>query len=76
MKKPLLPLIGAAVIKYEASFEISENGLREMKKVVVGVNDTGDDRTNQADAILTATLKLDDEGIKHWSIKGCVKVTS
>lgn len=72
----LSPPAGAKVIKYEVRFNCTESGLGEDRKLTVDVNDTGDDRTNQADAIVTATLKLDDEGIKHWSFKGCNKVTS
>ena len=76
MKKPLLPPPGAPVVKYEVRFEVSERGLREDRKVIVDVNDTGNEMTNNADAIVTASLKLDDEGIKHWSYKGTSKVTS
>jgi hypothetical protein len=75
-KKPLLPPVGARVLKYELRFNVSEKGLQENRVVVVDVNDTGDERTNKADAIVTATLKLDREGIKHWVFKGCANVTS
>ena len=67
---------GPAVLKYEVRFNISERGLQENKIVPVGVNDTGDERINQADAIVAASLALDDQGIRHWVLKGCVKVTS
>lgn len=64
------------VLKYEVRFNVSEKGLQETRTLTVDVNDTGDERTNKADALVTATLKLDDEGIKHWVLKSCAKVTS
>jgi hypothetical protein len=63
------------IIKYEVRFTVSEREVAE-RKVTIDVNDTGNDQTNTADAIVAATLALDDEGIKHWSFKGCAKVTS
>ena len=76
MPKPLFPAANAAKLKYELRFSATEKGLQEMKTVVVDVNDTGDENTNKADAIVTATLVLDDQGIKHWAFKSCAKVTS
>ena len=74
----LAPLHGARTIKYQVSFEVSASIRRlcEPKTVTVEVNDTGDDRTNHSDALVTATLELDDAGIKHWTLKGCTKATS
>jgi len=66
----------AKVLKYNVLFEISEGGLREDRTVTVDVNDTRHEGTNQADAMVTATLVLDDEGIKHWTLKGVAKATS
>ena len=74
--KPLFPPPGAPVIKYEVRFNVSQRGLQENRTVTVDVNDTGNEMTNNSDAIVTASLVLDGEGIKHWVFKGCTKVTS
>jgi hypothetical protein len=66
----------AKIIKYEVRFTTSERGLSETKVIPVDVNDTGIDGLNNADAIIAASLVLDDQGIKHWSLKSCAKVTS
>ncbi len=76
MKNPNRLPGGALKIKYEVHFEVSEGCLREDKRVTVDVNDTGNEFTNKADAIVAASLELDNQGIKHWSLKGTAKVTS
>lgn len=67
---------GSTVLKYEVRFNVSERGLHEDRAVTVDVNDTGDEFANTSDAIIAASLVLDDEGIKHWALKKCSKVTS
>jgi hypothetical protein len=76
VNKPLLPRPGAHVLRYELRFAVSETGPQEIRTCTVDVNDTGDERTNRADAIVTASLQLDDEGIKHWKFQSCSKATS
>jgi hypothetical protein len=76
MNQPLLPRLPLRSIKYEVSFQVRPSQGGQLRKVVVDVNDTGNEQTNQADAMVTATLVLDDEGIKHWTFKGVAKVTS
>jgi hypothetical protein len=76
--KPLLPRSDAPVIKYEVTFHVEHQDpwRRETVRKVVDVKDTGNEKTNQVDAILTASLVLDDEGMDHWNFKGVAKVTS
>jgi hypothetical protein len=69
-------MANASVIKYEVRFSTSETVLPEMKTLTINVNDTGDENLNKGEALVTAMLKLDDEGFKYWVIKGCAKVTS
>lgn len=76
MTNPLRFSGGSTVLKYEVRFTTTERGLQENRSVTVDVNDTGVESTNTCDAIVAASLVLDDEGIKHWSLKGCAKVTS
>lgn len=63
-------------IKYEVTFQVHPSQGGQERKIVVDVNDTFDEKTNQADAIITASLVLDDEGIEHWTLKSTAKVTS
>lgn len=67
---------GSTVLKYEVRFHVTEHGLQEPRTVTVDVNDTGNEGTNTSDAIIAATLVLDDEGIQHWSLQGIAKATS
>jgi hypothetical protein len=63
-------------MKYEVTFTIAPSQGGGERKIVEDVTDTGDEKTNQADAILGATLTLDNEKIDRWTLKSCNKVTS
>ncbi len=69
----LVPPPGTPPVEYTLSFALPDGTLRD---VVVEVNPTGDEGIDQADAIVTATLKLDDDGIKVWSFKGMARRAS
>jgi len=63
-------------MKYEVTFEIAASQGGNERRVEVDVIDQGDENTNKADAIVTASLVLDDEKIDRWSLVRVAKVTS
>lgn len=67
---------GPDIHEYEVQFSLSQPGHPETLTVYVDVNSTGHDDTDRADAILGATLTLDDRGITEWSVKSCARVVT
>lgn len=63
-------------MKYEVTFKIAASQGGNERKVEVDVIDQGSEQTNQADAIITASLVLDAEKIDRWSLVRVAKVTS
>ena len=59
-------------VKYEVTFKV--NGLP--RKVVQEVPVSAEESRNMSAAVVGASLKLDDEGVKHWALVTVAKVTS
>jgi len=55
--------------KYEVQVQVMPSQGGELKRVPV-------DAVGEADAIVKATMKLDEEGIDRWSLKKVVTLTS
>jgi hypothetical protein len=63
-------------LTYEVRLEVSPQGVQEPKTMIIEIEDMGDERLNKVLVLTQVGLKLDDEGIKHWTLKTCNKVTS
>ncbi len=75
---PTLPNLvppGGTKIQYEVRYNLLPGMLRE-KLVVVDIDDAGSEALNKALVLAEASLTLNEQGIQHWTLKSCTKVTS